>query len=115
MASAQSIQFSRISQPCDSLSSDDLRASLEALTTTSLSLLETLREYRKNGRPGHPLTALWRAYLASFILNLPTPTLSFAVSRMTPTSAPCVASGMSFPTGRPSTASSSASLTTQQR
>ena len=71
MASVHPTQFGRVPQPCDSLSSDDLRASLDALTTTALSLLETLREYRKNGRPGHPLKALWRAYLASFILNLP--------------------------------------------
>ena len=71
MASVHSTQFSRVPLPCDSLSSDDLRASLEALTTTSLSLLETLREYRKNGRPGHSLTALWRAYLASFLINVP--------------------------------------------
>ena len=71
MASVHSTQFSRVPLPCDSLSSDDLRESLEALTTTSLSLLETLRGYRKSGRPGHSLTALWRAYLASFLINVP--------------------------------------------
>ena len=29
------------------------------------------KEYRPTGRPGYPLKALWRAYVASFILNLP--------------------------------------------
>ena len=71
MASVHPTQFSHVPQPCGSLNSDDLRESLDTLTTTALSLLETLREYRKNGRPGHSLKALWRAYLASFLLNLP--------------------------------------------
>ena len=31
----------------------------------------TLQAYRKNGRPDHSLKALWRAYTASFLLNLP--------------------------------------------
>ena len=26
---------------------------------------------RKNHRPGYPLKAMWRAYVASFVLNLP--------------------------------------------
>ena len=34
-------------------------------------LLEKLASYRRVGRKGHPLVALWRAYLASFALNLP--------------------------------------------
>ena len=34
------------------------------------ALLQRLWEYRINGRPGHPLKALWRAYITSFILNL---------------------------------------------
>ena len=34
------------------------------------ALLQRLWEYRISGRPGHPLKALWRAYIASFILNL---------------------------------------------
>ncbi|MCE2465362.1 MAG: transposase [Dehalococcoidia bacterium] len=33
-------------------------------------LLAHLWEHRRNGRPGYPLQAMWRAYLASFILNL---------------------------------------------
>ena len=35
------------------------------------ALIERLRAYRRTGRPGYPLRSLWRAYLASFILNLP--------------------------------------------
>ncbi len=35
------------------------------------ALLKTLWQYRQNSRPGYPLRAMWRAYLASFILNLP--------------------------------------------
>ena len=35
------------------------------------ALLVRLQEYRPTGRPGYPLKALWRAYVASFILNLP--------------------------------------------
>lgn len=34
-------------------------------------LLDRLRSYRRVGRKGYPLAALWRAYLASFALNLP--------------------------------------------
>ena len=33
-------------------------------------LLARLWLYRANARPGHPLRALWRAYVASFVLNL---------------------------------------------
>ena len=35
------------------------------------ALLSRLQEYRPVGRQGYPLKALWRAYVASFILNLP--------------------------------------------
>ena len=35
------------------------------------ALLARLQDYRPTGRPGYPLKALWRAYVASFILNLP--------------------------------------------
>ena len=34
-------------------------------------LLSRLQEYRPVGRQGYPLKALWRSYVASFILNLP--------------------------------------------
>ena len=36
-----------------------------------VTLLARLQDYRPTGRPGYPLKALWRAYVASFILNLP--------------------------------------------
>ena len=35
------------------------------------ALLARLCAYRWTGRPGYPLQALWRAYVASFVLNLP--------------------------------------------
>ena len=35
------------------------------------ALLARLQEYRWTGRQGYSLRALWRAYLGSFILNLP--------------------------------------------
>ena len=35
------------------------------------ALLARLPEYRPTGRQGYPLKALWRAYVASFLLNLP--------------------------------------------
>ena len=35
------------------------------------ALLRRLQEYRPVGRQGYPLRALWRTYVASFVLNLP--------------------------------------------
>ena len=35
------------------------------------ALLARLQEYRPVGRHGYPLQALWRAYVGSFVLNLP--------------------------------------------
>ena len=35
------------------------------------ALLARLQEYRWTGRQGYPLKALWRAYVGSFVLNLP--------------------------------------------
>ena len=35
------------------------------------ALLGRLQEYRPTGRQGYPLKALWRAYVGSFVLNLP--------------------------------------------
>lgn len=35
------------------------------------ALLDRLWECRQRSRPGYPLRSLWRAYLASFVLNLP--------------------------------------------
>ena len=34
-------------------------------------LLNRLQQYRRTGRPGYPLKPLWRAYVSSFLLNLP--------------------------------------------
>ncbi len=42
---------------------------LDAIDATAL--LDRLKTYRRTGRQGYPLRSLWRAYLASFILNLP--------------------------------------------
>ena len=33
-------------------------------------LLDTLQSYRRTGRPGYPLRAMWRAYLVKFILKI---------------------------------------------
>ena len=33
-------------------------------------LIQHLEDHRHNGRPGYPVDAMWRAYLASFFLNL---------------------------------------------
>ena len=35
------------------------------------ALLARLQEYRPTGRQGYPIKALWRAYVGSFVLNLP--------------------------------------------
>jgi transposase len=34
-------------------------------------LIARLKEYRWTGRPGHSVDAMWRSYLAGFVLNLP--------------------------------------------
>ena len=47
----------------------ELSAVLSAIDDTAI--LSRLREYRPTGRQGYPLRALWRAYVASFVLNLP--------------------------------------------
>ena len=33
-------------------------------------LLNVLQQYRRTGRKGHPLRAMWRAYLAKFVLKI---------------------------------------------
>ena len=48
---------------------DDLRAILEQLDYQAL--YDHLESHRWNGRPGYPARTMWRAYCASFILNLP--------------------------------------------
>ena len=47
----------------------DVAEILDAIDATAL--LRRLQVYRHTGRPGYPLNALWRAYVVSFILNLP--------------------------------------------
>ena len=48
---------------------DELAAVFASLDDSAL--LARLQEYRPTGRQGYPLMALWRAYVASFVLNLP--------------------------------------------
>ena len=48
---------------------DELSAVFASLCDDAL--LSRLQEYRPVGRQGYPLKAFWRAYVASFILNLP--------------------------------------------
>ena len=52
-----------------SATQDDLAAVFSNLDDSAL--LNRLQEYRPVGRQGYPLKALWQAYVASFILNLP--------------------------------------------
>jgi IS5 family transposase len=47
----------------------ELEGIYEALSDDAL--ISRLQEYRWTGRPGHSVRALWRAYLASFVLNMP--------------------------------------------
>ncbi len=47
----------------------DLAAVLYSLDDTAI--LARLQQYRWTGRQGYDLRALWRAYVASFVLNLP--------------------------------------------
>ena len=46
-----------------------LAKTLDAVDATAL--LDRLQTYRPTGRQGYPLNALWRAYLLSFVLDLP--------------------------------------------
>ena len=54
-------------------SSQDYLGELAAVfqSLDAADLLQRLEEYRPTGRPGYPLKALWPAYVASFVLNLP--------------------------------------------
>ena len=65
MATAQSHEINP-SWPSPQLA--ELKAVFAAGDDTAI--LARLQAYRPNGRPGYPLRALWRAYLASFCLNL---------------------------------------------
>ena len=49
--------------------SPELSAVLDTVDGTTV--LARLQQYRPTGRRGYPLRALWRAYIASFVLNLP--------------------------------------------
>ena len=57
---------------------DDVQASPELLelkeilrTIDAGALLERLKSYRHTGRPGYSVVAMWYAYVASFVLDLP--------------------------------------------
>ena len=47
----------------------DLEAVLAAIDDTAI--IACLQKYRHTGRPGYSLRALWRSYVASFVLNMP--------------------------------------------
>ena len=51
------------------LSAVELQAVFDVLDDADI--IARLRAYRPTGRQGYPLLALWRAYVASFYLNLP--------------------------------------------
>ena len=46
----------------------EIRAILTSIDATQL--IARLQAYRRTGRKGYPLAAMWRAYVASFILNM---------------------------------------------
>ena len=71
MASFYSIYYDLGVQSSGVIGFDDLQRVLDLITYEVHWLLETLRERRWTGRPGYPVKALWRAYTASFLLNLP--------------------------------------------
>ena len=64
-----SCQFSEATPGVQAAGVPQIAAILE--TVDSTTLLKRLRAYRPVGRKGYSLEALWRAYLASFILDLP--------------------------------------------
>ena len=47
----------------------EIEAALDSIDDSTI--LATLQAYRWTGRQGYTLSALWRAYVASFLLNLP--------------------------------------------
>ncbi len=49
----------------------ELECSIDLVTDAAQPLLDHLKELRRSGRPGYPPEALWRAYAASYFLNLP--------------------------------------------
>ena len=71
MASFYSIYYDLGVQSSGVIGFDDLQRVLDLITYEAHWLLEALRERRWTGRPGYPVKALWQAYTASFLLNLP--------------------------------------------
>ena len=47
----------------------ELKEVLDSIDATAL--IDRLKAYRPVGRRGYPLNSLWRAYISSFVLNLP--------------------------------------------
>ena len=58
---------------CGQVPQDSCHSELAAVFSSldDAALLARLQQYRPTGRQGYPLKALWRAYVGSFILNLP--------------------------------------------
>ena len=71
MASVHSTRNGLGPQPLGADGLWDLRAVLDTAQEAASPLLARLWAYRWNARPGYPLRALWRSYVASFHLNLP--------------------------------------------
>ena len=71
MASLHSTQPGYVPQRHGAVGLYDLRAVLDTASEAAAQLLARLWAYRWNARPGYPLSALWRSYVASFHLNLP--------------------------------------------
>ena len=71
MASLHSTQPGYVPQSHGAVGLYDLRAVLDTAQEAASPLLARLWAYRWNARPGYPLSALWRSYVASFHLNLP--------------------------------------------
>ena len=69
MAVSYCTQVETALQPAEATAYAELRAILDGLNP--FPILSRLQLYRCTGRPGHPLRALWRAYVTSFLLNLP--------------------------------------------
>ncbi len=58
---------------CGQVPQDSCHSELAAVFSSldDAALLDRLQEYRPTGRQGYELKVLWRAYVGSFILNLP--------------------------------------------
>ena len=69
MALSNSTQNDSSLQPAACVGYAGLSTTLDGIDDAPV--LDRLQAYRHTGRPGHPLKALWRSYVASFLLNLP--------------------------------------------